>query len=266
MKKVFWGIVLLMGFMVIFSGCTKKQTGNVGEPIHITIPRDTESITQFQWAFKKKPTASCLDPRDFEPSDYAEAITFVPDVPGIYEVIVVMVDEKGKEIDESFVFDVKLPDIAKKVEEPVAPPVKEAPAEEEKPAEVAEKVVEEAIWEPAPPPTEKQQKAFKPPVRKPETDISAQEAANRIPSDKNRYTVQVSSWTNYKSAEKAMKELQDAGFDAYIQNAYLSHTDKVWYRVRVGNFTSLAEARKVAEQIKQKTSQDTWIDYMRKDY
>ncbi|BFN36630.1 SPOR domain-containing protein [Fidelibacter multiformis] len=259
MKKALFAIVLLLGVLLIFSACAKKYHGTVGEPIDVTIQEDTENVTQFQWAFKKKPAESRLDPRDFEPSDYAEAVTFVPDVPGTYEVIVVMIDETGKETDESFIYEVTL---AGEVVEEAPEVVEEEPVEPEKPAEVAE----EETWEPAPEPTAEQKKSFKPPVSKPAPDVSAQEAANRIPSDKSRYTIQVSSWTSYKTAQKAMKDLQDAGFDAYIQNAYLSHTDKVWYRVRVGNFTNRADARKVAEQIKDKTGQDTWIDYMRKDY
>jgi cell division septation protein DedD len=259
MKKVLIAIFILTAIVLVFSGCAKKYHGIVGEPIDVTIEQDTENITQFQWAFKKKPAESRLDPRDFEPSDYAEAVTFVPDVPGTYEVIVVMIDDTGKEKDASFVYEVTLPEIptvaveTETVKDTTAP---ELPTEKE----------EEDVWEDAPRPAPEKEKSFKPPVTKPEPDISAQEAANRIPSDKSRYTIQVSSWTSYKTAQKAMKDLQDAGFDAYIQNAYLSHTDKVWYRVRVGNFTSRGDARKVAQQIKDKTGQDTWIDYMRKDY
>lgn len=258
MKKVLFAIVMLFGVLLVFSSCAKKYHGTVGEAIDVTIDQDTEKITQFQWAFKKKPAESMLDPRDFEPSDYAEAVTFVPDVPGTYEVIVVMIDETGKESDQSFVYEVTLPAVTD-TEKPDT--LEEETVEMQTPAEVAEEA-----WEPAPAPTPEQKKSFKPPVSKPAPDVTAQEAANRIPSDKSRYTIQVSSWTSYKTAQKAMKDLQDAGFDAYIQNAYLSHTDKVWYRVRVGNFTNRTDARKVAEQIKEKTGQDTWIDYMRKDY
>lgn len=257
MKKVIVGIFLLLSVLVVFSGCGKKYHGTVGEAIDVTIDKSTENITQFQWAFKKKPAESRLDPRDFIPSDYAEAVTFVPDVPGTYEVIVVMIDETGKESDASYVYEVTL------AEE--APIVQEEPVEEPMPEKEAE-VIKEEEWKPAPRPTPEQKKSFRPPVSTPAPDKSAQEAANRIPSDKSRYTIQVSSWTSYATAQKAMKTLQDAGFDAYIQNAYLSHTDKVWYRVRVGNFTSRVDARKIAQQIKEKTGQDTWIDYMRKDY
>jgi len=257
MKKVIVGIFLLLSVLVVFSGCAKKYHGTVGEAIDVTIDKSTENITQFQWAFKKKPAESRLDPRDFIPSDYAEAVTFVPDVPGAYEVIVVMIDETGKETDASYVYEVTLAEEAPlaKVEQ-VEEPLQEKKTE----------VVKEEEWQPAPRPTPEQKKSFRPPVSTPSPDQSAQDAANRIPSDKSRYTIQVSSWTSYATAQKAMKTLQDAGFDAYIQNAYLSHTDKVWYRVRVGNFTSRADARKIAQQIKDKTGQDTWIDYMRKDY
>ncbi len=264
MKKVLGLLFILTALMLVFSGCTKKYHGVVGEPIDISIEEDTDNITQFQWAFKKKPAESRLDPRDFEPSDYAETVTFVPDVPGTYEVIVVMVDDMGKESDATFVYEVTLPEITPEAAEP-EPEVPIDTTKPDVPMDTTEPETEES-WEEAPEPTQEQKKSFKPPVSTPEKEITAQEAANRIPSDKSRYTIQISSWTSYKAAQKAMKDLQDAGFDAYIQNAYLSHTDKVWYRVRVGNFTSRADARKVAEQIKDKTGQDTWIDYMRKDY
>ncbi|GAB4301428.1 MAG: hypothetical protein Kow0098_29550 [Ignavibacteriaceae bacterium] len=57
------------------------------------------------------------------------------------------------------------------------------------------------------------------------------------------YCYQVSSWRTRGKAEYEMRELQAQGYNAFIVEANLPELDGTWYRVRVGYFDSLEEAR-----------------------
>ncbi len=62
-----------------------------------------------------------------------------------------------------------------------------------------------------------------------------------------------------------MIELQNIGFDAYVQKAYFEETDEVWYRVRIGAFNSVAEAQEAVTVLKTVTGYAAWVDHVRAD-
>jgi cell division protein FtsN len=69
-------------------------------------------------------------------------------------------------------------------------------------------------------------------------------------TDGNTYCFQVSSFRYRSQAEKEAMQLRDKGANAFVVEANLPELDGTWYRVRVGYFDSLAEARERKEEFK----------------
>lgn len=64
-------------------------------------------------------------------------------------------------------------------------------------------------------------------------------------TDGYKYCVQASSWRDKSKAETEVQKLKSQGYSAFLVEANLPELDGIWYRVRVGFFDSLDEARKV---------------------
>ncbi|KUO60632.1 hypothetical protein APF79_02340 [bacterium BRH_c32] len=62
-------------------------------------------------------------------------------------------------------------------------------------------------------------------------------------TDGNLYCFQISSWKNKATAESEADKLMAAGHKAYVQEAYIDERRGTWYRVRIGFFNSLQEAK-----------------------
>ncbi|MFN3695653.1 MAG: SPOR domain-containing protein, partial [Ignavibacterium sp.] len=69
-------------------------------------------------------------------------------------------------------------------------------------------------------------------------------------TDGYKYCVQASSWRNKTKAESEVQRLKSLGYNAFIVEANLPELDGVWYRVRVGFFDTLDEARKIRTAIR----------------
>ena len=107
-----------------------------------------------------------------------------------------------------------------------------SPAEESKPQ------IQEAA--PAPKPVEKkEEKAPAPPVETAESKESGK-----------AWTVQVNAFPDEKSAKTWVDRLKNKGYNAYV--AEVNVKGKIWYRVRVGQYNSREEAKKVEEALKTK--------------
>ncbi len=65
----------------------------------------------------------------------------------------------------------------------------------------------------------------------------------------NSYIVQVSSWRTKAIAERRVNRFKSAGYDAFIEKVELPGRG-TWYRVRVRNFKSLAEAENFSKRFK----------------
>jgi cell division protein FtsN len=92
-----------------------------------------------------------------------------------------------------------------------------------------------------------------PEVKKPEPKT---EVPN-VTAGKGKYTVQVSSWTSTADADRAVSKWKQAGFDAYVVEGIVN--GRTWYRVRVGRYTTMDEARQVAEQIRGVQENGVWV-------
>jgi len=260
-----------------FSGCAKKQAGVVGEVIDISVSKAPENVVKYLWAFKTKPADSRLDPRDFLPSDDAEAVSFVPDVSGKYEVIVALVDINGKETNEIFVFEVTVPEGTPSAGQVVVPervvkpePDKTAaavaPAKKEE-AAAATKAPESESWKSAPTPSAEQKSAPRPQTSQPAPAKASKDAVS-IPKKDGSFTIQVASFKTYNQALGVADQLKGKGFDAYVQRAYFKESDQIWYRVRVGSFAKKAEATEVIRSIVAQFPKFPipWTDVTREDY
>lgn len=62
-------------------------------------------------------------------------------------------------------------------------------------------------------------------------------------TDGKLYCFQISSWKNRSVAESEVEKLTKKGFNAFIIKANLNGKKGVWYRVRIGYFNSISEAR-----------------------
>lgn len=255
-------ILLMLGL----TGCAKKQTAVVGEVIDIAVGKTSGTIAKYLWAFKTKPSDSKLDPRDFLPSDDAEAVSFVPDVPGAYEVIVAMVDANGKESNEIFEFEVTMPDGADNAKQIEVTEVKEDTVPKTPVQDANVKEAASDNWKNAPAPTADQKKAYRPAASKPAQQTPASQSANLIPKKKDVFTIQIASFKTYDKAQQVSNALKSKGFDAMVQRAYFKDKDEIWYRVRVGNFTEKAKAREQLATIQKSGKFDGWIDNVREDF
>lgn len=74
-------------------------------------------------------------------------------------------------------------------------------------------------------------------------------AGEMIYSDGYLYCIQLSSWRNEKIANDEAKNLLSKGFDSFVAIVELPDGGGIWYRVRVGYFTSLKEAQIIKKQI-----------------
>lgn len=59
----------------------------------------------------------------------------------------------------------------------------------------------------------------------------------------NKYSVQISSWRKKSQAEKEAQKLMRKGHNVFIVKVFLKSLGGTWYRVRVGDFNSLQEAK-----------------------
>lgn len=77
-------------------------------------------------------------------------------------------------------------------------------------------------------------------------------ATKTIFTDGVKYVVQVSSWRNKKIAETQKKKLIKLGYTAFITKVYIKKKRGTWYRVRIGYFDTLKEAKKIQREIRRK--------------
>ncbi len=96
--------------------------------------------------------------------------------------------------------------------------------------------------------------------QKPKKTTAVKKQPPRSMVSLTEYAIQISAWPSLEEARKHQLELIDEGFDAYTQRFFYQKRDKVWYRVRVGNFSSRNKALKVKKRIESFTGIKTWLD------
>jgi nucleoid DNA-binding protein len=72
-----------------------------------------------------------------------------------------------------------------------------------------------------------------------------------------QYTVQVSSWTSKGKAEQEASSLSTSGFGAFVEDAVIGET--TWFRVRVGRFATLKEARAELQKLSGTVEDGLWV-------
>jgi cell division septation protein DedD len=70
-----------------------------------------------------------------------------------------------------------------------------------------------------------------------------EEVAENIYYDGFVYNVQVSSWKQKRIAEREVAKLVKKDFPAFLTKVYIPKFDGTWYRVRLGPYTSISEAK-----------------------
>ena len=66
---------------------------------------------------------------------------------------------------------------------------------------------------------------------------------NKIYFANGKYMVQLSSWRDSERASQIVNKLYENGFNAFVVKAYLPQLGGTWYRVRIGFFDTLKEAK-----------------------
>lgn len=64
------------------------------------------------------------------------------------------------------------------------------------------------------------------------------------------YTIQVSSWREKSKADSEAAKLTAAGYNAFVIEANLPELDGRWFRVRVGYYDSVSEARRIRQIVR----------------
>ncbi len=74
---------------------------------------------------------------------------------------------------------------------------------------------------------------------------------------KGQYSVQIASVTSKEEAELIAKQFASRGYDASMLEARVKGI--AYYRVRIGNFASYAQARKLGNELQDKYSVKFWV-------
>lgn len=113
--------------------------------------------------------------------------------------------------------------------------------------------------------------AAKPSENKPENPAAAAATkagedtgtAKKQDSAARPYTIHVASFKAQKIALKEVEQLVGLGFDAYIETVDLGEKG-IWHRVKVGHYTTRADAEQTVEIIRQKKPEDSPLIYKNK--
>jgi len=74
------------------------------------------------------------------------------------------------------------------------------------------------------------------------------------------YTVQVAGCEDRAYAEYLLEVYTGRGYEPYLTTATVG--GQTYYRVRIGSFESLAEAKAMKVELRDRFSLDAWIDYV----
>ncbi|UCD39159.1 MAG: SPOR domain-containing protein [Fidelibacterota bacterium] len=260
--------LIVLPLILLFSwyGCQYLPWGKkeykpifVGEPESIIVepPEDAFDVS-YRWVPLELPDESLLVP-DF--SSYSNLFTFTPDEVGNYGFAVTIISYGEEVSDHEFYYTAYEDTSVLPREEPIAAPTTEARTAQAEPSaapakEVAPKPPSTVATAPPKPKTAPASRVTraKPPEKKYRSDVI-----------KGHFTVQVSSWKTAKQAQKILQQVKEKGYDAYIQRVFLEdkgEVGEVWWRVRIGDYTSINEARALLMEISTIYT-GAWVDNVR---
>lgn len=286
-----WGLSFLLGFLV-FTSCSKDISHEAKVDHYYSIlvqpPNNVQNAT-FYWIVHEFPEESSLTYSDLVISSRGNELTFLPDAAGKYVFKVVVYDKNEQAISKKYVFNVTAPPVVDipepKVPEPQPLFTESEPVEEQtndlvmpetevsepeiEPEIISEEVeiiTEEASIIEEPETLETVEEEKKVPVKPAaEKETAPKKVTPLVPSSSRSYTIQVSALPTLRKAEAVADTLVDLGFDVYIQRDFQEENETVWYRVRVGTFSTMTEARNASNAISSITEYETWIDRVRED-
>jgi cell division protein FtsN len=96
-------------------------------------------------------------------------------------------------------------------------------------------------------------------------EVPPPQPSPRVVIENGQYTVQVSSWRTRRRADLDAERFAAKGFNAYVQQADIPSMGGTWYRVRVGSYATLAEAKQMAAQLIGLLEFGFWLDRYQKD-
>ncbi|MBL7013265.1 MAG: SPOR domain-containing protein [Candidatus Marinimicrobia bacterium] len=290
-------IVFIISLLALTACGNTGIEGYVGEEISITAENPEEGKRfDYDWALVSLPDGSLLSETDLILEDKSKKMSFTPDYPGDYSFDVIISKYGDQVSTQSFLFTI-LDEDAK--EQEVASTNQEseiADDDNEEETWLNEEIEEEdedvdeyledddeyideeyeeyvddeydgdedsefvdedepvvVVQETVPAPKKPVIQKAKP---KPNPGSS-------IPANFKRFTIQVVSKRDLKSAQKTAAELIMAGYDGYIQKAFFKETNETWYRVRIGSYDNRNSAVAVANAVSKKLGIKAWVDFVR---
>ncbi len=263
MRKFFYFSFVLVPLLILIACGGKKRetitkTGTVGTRVNLSVlQNDLKGNNEIEWNFIETPGKTRLSKYDFNPMFNRPQVSFVPPDSGVYKVVYNLQDQSGKVVGtQHFTITVKAPSTTNETEN----------------TETMEQSNQPETVTPSPPANKTKKTETKPPAMKQPTpaatSTSGKNRADMIPKIPGEYTVQIASVKKRSGAERLVQQLQDLGFDAYIQRAKFPDTGEIWYRVRSGKFNNYDEAKKLATRLQaepQLSDLTIWVDSMRQD-
>lgn len=274
MKRIIAGLLMIS----MLTGCSLwnswfgREDINVGE--YVTLQADTtEGEAAIRWIFSQLPDTSKI--LGFLPSDSAATISFLPDVPGKYEVTLQLgtgedVDEttwfyNAEVLEDTTLLNIAVPDHLATSMEAEDTTVSDTPAVANYTDDGDQRRYLGKIVDPN---RSKTTKRVTTPARRKVVKRAPRQLSrgNLIPQAAKTYTIQVSSWPSLEEAQMASQELLDRyGIESYIQRAFFKDKDEIFYRLRIGNFEDRGAATAYAKEVQAQTNLPVWVDYIRKE-
>jgi len=262
--------------IAVFSACSMwnswfgSEEIKVGEYVTLEV-EDMTDVEGILWVFSQLPDTSRLS--GFLPADTVNQVSFRPDVPGEYEIILrlnIAGEIKETEyryaavmVEDSTLLSAEIPQHLIDAGYNGDTTVSDTPAVSSFTDEGTQRRYLEKIVPPhqAKAPVRRRSTTSKRSVSRPSAPESR---GNLIPRAARTYTIQVSSWPSLEEAQQASQELLDQyGIDSYIQRAFFKDMDEIYYRLRIGNFQEQSAATAYAKEIQEQTNLPVWVDYVR---
>lgn len=240
---------------------------------YVTLQTDEAVEEQsISWIFSQLPDSSKL--LGFLPADTLNLVSFRPDVPGQYDVVLAITTD-GETEETSYYYDVIMSEDEEVVEAEIPEHLRGLAKENEDTTVTDTPVVsltDEGVQRrylskiKAPGAAKKPRKSLAKSKKTKSFKPATTSRGNLIPLAARTYTIQVSSWPSLDEAQSASHELQEKyGIDSYIQRAFFKDRDEIYYRLRVGNFQESADADAYAKEIRDMTQIEVWVDFVRQE-
>jgi cell division septation protein DedD len=255
----------------------KSQFGreeiNLGEYVTLQVEEPVEGQVT-RWIFAQLPDSSKLG--GFLPADTNSIVSFKPDIPGEYDVILELT-VNGETTETSYFYDVVIPEDSSLVSKAIPPHLldmayigdttaADTPAVSSTTDTGDQRKYLSKVVTPGQPKRTTAQRSTNRNKHTKRAVSSKPSRGNLIPRAAKTFTIQVSSWPSLEEAQEASQELSEKyGIDSYIQRAFFKDKDEIYYRLRIGNFQEQAAAQAYAKEIQAMTSLPVWVDFIRQE-